>query len=59
MPHYEYLCASCGEKFSTVLTLAEHEESKAKCPKCGARRSNSGGQRSSRRLLERVDPSPA
>src|SRR5580658_5348278 len=36
MPHYEYLCTSCGKKFSTVLTLAEHEESKVKCPKCGA-----------------------
>jgi putative FmdB family regulatory protein len=35
MPHYEYLCTSCGKKFSTVLTLAEHEESKVKCPKCG------------------------
>jgi putative FmdB family regulatory protein len=35
MPQYEYLCTACGKKFSTVLTLAEHEESKVKCPKCG------------------------
>jgi putative FmdB family regulatory protein len=35
MPHYEYLCTSCGNRFSAVLTLAEHEESKVKCPKCG------------------------
>jgi putative FmdB family regulatory protein len=38
MPQYEYLCTSCGKKFPTVLTLAEHEESKVKvkCPKCGS-----------------------
>ena len=35
MPQYEYLCKSCENKFSTVLTLTEHEESKVKCPKCG------------------------
>jgi len=36
MPHYEYLCKSCQKKFSTVLTLAEYEASKVKCPKCGS-----------------------
>jgi putative FmdB family regulatory protein len=35
MPQYEYLCKSCEKKFSTVLTLTEHGESKVKCPKCG------------------------
>jgi putative FmdB family regulatory protein len=35
MPQYEYLCKSCEKKFSTILTLAEHEGSKVKCPKCG------------------------
>jgi putative FmdB family regulatory protein len=36
MPHYEYLCSTCGKKFSTVLTLAEHDKSKVKCSKCGS-----------------------
>jgi putative FmdB family regulatory protein len=35
MPQYEYLCKSCEKKFSTVLTLAEHEKGKVKCPKYG------------------------
>jgi putative FmdB family regulatory protein len=35
MPQYEYLCKSCEKKFSTVLTIAEYEKSKVKCPKCG------------------------
>jgi putative FmdB family regulatory protein len=35
VPQYEYVCKSCEKKFSTVLTLTEHEESKVKCPKCG------------------------
>jgi putative FmdB family regulatory protein len=35
MPHYEYLCSSCGKKFSTVLSLAEHQKNNVKCPKCG------------------------
>jgi len=36
MPQYEYVCLACNKKFSLVLTLAEHEEGKAKCPKCGS-----------------------
>ena len=36
MPHYEYLCSSCGKKFFTVLTLAEHDESKVKRSKSGS-----------------------
>jgi putative FmdB family regulatory protein len=35
MPQYEYLCKSCEKKFSTILTLAQHDRSKVKCPKCG------------------------
>jgi putative FmdB family regulatory protein len=34
MPQYEYLCRACNKKFSLVLTLAEHEKGKVKCPKC-------------------------
>ncbi len=36
MPHYEYLCAACGKKFSLVLTITEHDQDKVKCPKCGS-----------------------
>lgn len=34
MPTYEYICNKCGEKFTLVMTLAEYEEKKARCPKC-------------------------
>jgi len=36
MPQYEYLCSSCDKKFSSVLTLADHDQGKVKCPKCGS-----------------------
>jgi putative FmdB family regulatory protein len=36
MPQYEYLCSPCGKKFSTILTIAEHDQGKVKCPKCGS-----------------------
>jgi putative FmdB family regulatory protein len=36
VPHYEYLCSACSKKFSIVLTLADHEKGKVKCPKCGS-----------------------
>jgi len=35
MPQYEYLCLSCGKKFSAILTLREHNQGKRKCPDCG------------------------
>ena len=38
MPHYEYFCRACQKKFSLVLTLAEHDKEKVKCPKCGSTR---------------------
>lgn len=34
MPLYEYVCRRCQEKFSTVLTVKEHETKKVQCPKC-------------------------
>ncbi len=34
MPVYEFLCASCGERFEIVASLAERDE-KAVCPSCG------------------------
>jgi putative FmdB family regulatory protein len=34
MPVYEYACRKCGEKFSEVMTMKEHETRKVLCPKC-------------------------
>ena len=34
MPVYEYACRKCGEKFSEVMTMKEHEARKVLCPKC-------------------------
>ena len=34
MPRYEYLCQACNKKFSIVLTVAEHDQAKVKCPSC-------------------------
>ena len=36
MPIYEYLCSKCGKTFTLILTLAEWEEKKARCPECGS-----------------------
>jgi putative FmdB family regulatory protein len=37
MPHYEFFCPACQKTFSTILTIAEHEEAKVVCPKCGSK----------------------
>jgi putative FmdB family regulatory protein len=34
MPTYEYLCKNCNESFSVILSMKDHEEKKAQCPKC-------------------------
>ncbi len=36
MPMYEFLCQACKKEFSLVLTLAEFEKGKIKCPHCGS-----------------------
>jgi putative FmdB family regulatory protein len=36
MPHYEYLCTACNERFETVQTIDQHEQQKIACPKCGS-----------------------
>jgi putative FmdB family regulatory protein len=36
MPHYDFLCLACNKKFSLVLSLAEYEKGKIKCPSCGS-----------------------
>ncbi len=36
MPKYEYKCASCGNQFSRVESMAEYAEQPVKCPECSA-----------------------
>lgn len=36
MPVYEYRCNDCGAAFEETETLAQHETSTPKCPKCGS-----------------------
>ena len=36
MPVYEFKCGACEKTFSKILTIAEHEEAKIKCPACGS-----------------------
>jgi putative FmdB family regulatory protein len=38
MPTYDYRCLKCNKEFSVVLSISEHDRSKAKCPKCGSKR---------------------
>jgi putative FmdB family regulatory protein len=37
MPRYEFYCEDCKKPFEILLTLAEHEQDKVKCPKCGGK----------------------
>ena len=34
MPRYEFYCEDCKKPFEAILTLAEYEKGKIKCPKC-------------------------
>ena len=38
MPTYEYRCDKCGEQFTLILSLREHEEVPQKCPKCQSKK---------------------
>ena len=35
MPRYEFYCEDCKKTFELILTLAEYEKGKVKCPTCG------------------------
>jgi putative FmdB family regulatory protein len=35
MPRYEFYCEGCNKPFEIIITLAEYEKGKIKCPKCG------------------------
>jgi putative FmdB family regulatory protein len=37
MPAYDYLCHACKKTFNQILTIAEHDHSKIKCPHCGSK----------------------
>lgn len=37
MPRYAYECADCGKRFTTQLTMAQHDRRHPKCPKCGSK----------------------
>jgi putative FmdB family regulatory protein len=37
MPHYEYLCTACNERFTAIQTFAEHDQHQIACPKCGSK----------------------
>ena len=37
MPTYEFECEKCGKSFSVILSLADYEKKKYKCPKCGSK----------------------
>jgi putative FmdB family regulatory protein len=34
MPHYQYLCESCGEEQEHFFTMSEVDKKKVKCSKC-------------------------
>ncbi|MGD2080470.1 MAG: zinc ribbon domain-containing protein [Nitrospirota bacterium] len=34
MPQYDYECKKCGNVFTRIMTVAEHDKKKVKCPKC-------------------------
>jgi putative FmdB family regulatory protein len=34
MPRYEFLCETCQKSFELIMTIAEREKAKPKCPTC-------------------------
>ena len=34
MPRYEFLCEKCKKPFELMMTIAERETAKPKCPTC-------------------------
>ncbi len=36
MPKYEYKCASCGNQFFRVESMAGHAEQPVECPECSS-----------------------
>ena len=38
VPTYQYRCEKCGKTFERIESMAEHENAKAKCPKCDSKK---------------------
>ncbi len=38
MPRYEFYCEVCKKQFEMILSLAEYEKGRFKCPKCGGKK---------------------
>ena len=38
VPTYQYLREKCGNSFERIESMAEHENAKAKCPKCDSKK---------------------
>lgn len=38
MPTYEFKCEKCNKKFSQIMSIAEYDKTKFKCPKCKSAR---------------------
>lgn len=38
MPTYEFVCDKCGQSFAVILSLADYEKKKYKCPECGSKK---------------------
>ncbi len=38
MPSYEYECEECGEHFTVLVSIAEHDRKRPFCPKCKSRK---------------------
>ncbi|MBI4540914.1 MAG: zinc ribbon domain-containing protein [Gemmatimonadetes bacterium] len=38
MPIYEYRCQKCGELFTRVQHIDEHQRARPQCPKCRSRK---------------------
>jgi putative FmdB family regulatory protein len=34
MPRYEFTCEKCKKPFELIMTIAEREKAKVKCPTC-------------------------
>jgi putative FmdB family regulatory protein len=37
VPTYQYRCEKCGKSFERIESMVEHENAKAKCPKCNSK----------------------
>ncbi|NRB38757.1 MAG: zinc ribbon domain-containing protein [Pseudomonadales bacterium] len=36
MPSYQFQCEKCGNRFSIVESMSQHEKHQEKCPQCSS-----------------------